>query len=1050
MDVGVKVHSYHTDNGIYHSDEFLKELQSKGQGIKMSGVSAQFQNGAAESIIKSVVQSARTMMLHANLRWPEVADESLWPHALQYAVYLHNIMPFEESGVSPTEVWSRTKSNHHDLLHTHTWGCPAYVLSPRLREGGNVPKWDPRSKRGQFVGYSPLHASSVGMIRNLNTHYVSPQFHVMYDDFFETVHSTEGSPPSPEIWERLYTFNRSQVDWDIEPPDLAVEWLSPGERHARRAKQQENHRGPTVPRGSSAQREPDGTTEGATPAISQEDVQAPLVEEAPAPSPQQPPAQAASPAGTSPSPATTRQSTRSTRGVAPQRLTYEVRGQPSAYFLVECFHKMIAGLVASVDQGEHQQREFLAMMSSTDGTIETWPRSLREYPMAFKAGNKQDPDSPNFMEAVTGEHGEQYRHAMDSEMTSLKKATTWNLMPRSQVPRGANILPLTWVYKLKRYPDGRPRKFKARLCVRGDKQVEGIDYTDKYAPVVNWSTVRLLMILTVREKLYTRLVDFTNAFAQANLKEAVYCELPRLYESRDGSDTVLKLNKSLYGLVQAPLCWYKHLRDGLIAEGFTPSELDPCLYYGHGMAVLTYVDDCIFFGKDLKKIDAIIARLKKKFDLTVEEAQGQDQDVFAYLGVEVQVNKTTGEMTFLQKGLIDKVLRTTGMQDCNAKPTPACTTPLGTDADGPRCQQSWDYASVIGMLMYLTSNSRPDIQYAVHQCARFTHNPRASHEQAILRICRYLKGTQDQGLVFKPQAELALDCYVDADFAGLWKVENELDPVCVKSRTGYVLMLGGCPLTWASRLQSEIALSTTEAEYIALSTAMRDLLPTRALLKEVGKNLQLSYCNKSTILSRVWEDNNGAIRLAEATNKITFRTKHIAVKYHFFREHLSDEIQVKKVDTTNQLADIFTKGLAAYQFHKLASRLMGWANGGDDGDEDSETEIREHSSGRETRRMRGSDAGHASGQGLTSGQDDGQGLLSRQAKSNVIRPLRRVTWLDPIDDGRLVRESVASWDRARLRASQQRQQRQQHNRRQATATRNGTQATQRVPNMSGN
>jgi len=130
MDVGVKVHSYHTDNGIYHSDEFLKELQSKGQGIKMSGVSAQFQNGAAESIIKSVVQSARTMMLHANLRWPEVADESLWPHALQYAVYLHNIMPFEESGVSPTEVWSRTKSNHHDLLHTHTWGCPAYVLSP--------------------------------------------------------------------------------------------------------------------------------------------------------------------------------------------------------------------------------------------------------------------------------------------------------------------------------------------------------------------------------------------------------------------------------------------------------------------------------------------------------------------------------------------------------------------------------------------------------------------------------------------------------------------------------------------------------------------------------------------------------------------------------------------------------------------------------------------------------------------------------------------------------------------------------------------------------
>jgi len=170
--------------------------------------------------------------------------------------------------------------------------------------------------------------------------------------------------------------------------------------------------------------------------------------------------------------------------------------------------------------------------------------------------------------------------------------------------------------------------------------------------------------------------------------------------------------------------------------------------------------------------------------------------------------------------------------------------------------------------------------------------------------------------VFKPAAELALDCYVDADFAGLWKVENKDDPVYVNSRTGYVLMLGGRPLTWASRLQSEIALSTTEAEYIALSTAMRDLLPTRVLLKEVGQKLWLSYCKRSTILSQVWEDNNGAIHLAEAANKVSFSTK---IKYHFFRENLSDEIQVKKIDTNDQLADIFTKGLATFQFTRLAS-----------------------------------------------------------------------------------------------------------------------------------
>jgi len=188
-------------------------------------------------------------------------------------------------------------------------------------------------------------------------------------------------------------------------------------------------------------------------------------------------------------------------------------------------------------------------------------------------------------------------------------------------------------------------------------------------------------------------------------------------------------------------------------------------------------------------------------------------------------------------------------------------------------------------------------------------------------------------------------------------------------------MLGGCPLTWASRLQSEIALSTTEAEYIALSTAMRDLLPTRVLLKEVGQKLWLSYCKMSTILSWVWEDNNGAIYLAEATNKVSCRTKHIAVKYHFFRENLSDEIQVKKIDTNDQLADIFTKGLAAFQFTRLASQLMGWVSS----DEWQEQEEQEHPSGRESKWMRGSDVRHV-----------GQRPRSLQSSMATVGPVQQV------------------------------------------------------------
>jgi len=508
----------------------------------------------------------------------------------------------------------------------------------------------------------------------------------------------------------------------------------------------ESHKVLSMPRGPTAQREQEGTTEGALPATSQEDVQAPLIRNALAPSPQQLPAETTTPVSqvspcqllpglvqreqqvgsaeralaqafsqedlrvpfvekaAAPSPQKHEapvvqglspvaqassnavdpirgQSTRSIRGVASQRFTYEVKGQPTIYSLVECFHKLIPGLVACEDQREHKQREFLVMMSSTDGTIEKWPRPLKEYPRVYKAGNKNDSDSPTFMEAMNGEHGEEYGEAISIAMPALQKETRWDMMLRSQVPRGASMLPMIWVYKLKRFPDERTRKFKTRLvCVRRYKQIEAIDYPDN------------------------------------------------------------------------------------------------------------------------------IARLKKKFDLTVEEAQGQDQDIFAYLGVKVQVTKCSREMTYLQKGLIDKVLRVTGMQDCNVKPIPAYTTPpLGNDAGDPRCQQSWNNASVLTMLMHLASNSMQDIQYTVYHCVRFTYNAeRASHEQAILRTCRYLKGTQGKGQVFKPKAELVLNYYVDAEFTGYWKDGNELDPVCVKSKlkTSYVLLPGGCPLTWVPRLQT--------------------------------------------------------------------------------------------------------------------------------------------------------------------------------------------------------------------------------------------------------
>ena len=201
------------------------------------------------------------------------------------------------------------------------------------------------------------------------------------------------------------------------------------------------------------------------------------------------------------------------------------------------------------------------------------------------------------------------------------------------------------------------------------------------------------------------------------------------------------------------------------------------------------------------------------------------------------------------------------------------------------------------------------------------------HEQALKRIGRYLLGTKTRGLILDPKRnDLGIDLFVDADFAGLWSYEDPQDPSCVKSRTGFVIQIAGCPVMWASRLQQEIALSTMQAEYTAMSMAMRDLLPFQRLAIDVCKAMGLDKATVSTIHSTVWEDNDGALALAKLpVNRVTPRSKHYAVKLHWFRSQLRPGVtDIKRVATDEQLADIFTKGLRARKFKTMRFKLMGW------------------------------------------------------------------------------------------------------------------------------
>jgi len=336
--------------------------------------------------------------------------------------------------------------------------------------------------------------------------------------------------------------------------------------------------------------------------------------------------------------------------------------------------------------------------------------------------------------------------------------------------------------------------------------------------------------------------------------------------------------------------------------------------------VLNYCDDQIWLSPDNELIESYVNKLKGLgYDLELEK-QG---DIYNFLSIEFN---TIGDSIHLsQGGLIDKVITYTGMNNAEGKDTPAATNQLGSDKGGEAFDEERDYAAAVGMLLYLSSNTRPDIQYAVHQVCCFSHSPRKSHGQAIKRIIRYLVNTPTQGILFQPKPDEGLDCYVDAGFCGLHGYKDEQDPVSVISRTGFVLTLFGCPVLWQSKLQTDITLSSTAAKYVAFGMAMRKLLPLRVLLKEMSQKMNLPLISKSLVLSMVFEDNLGVISILRVP-KMSTRNKYLSLKYHFFRSEIGEEkgIIAQYIWPEFQKADIFTKGLPTKQFRNIRKLVMGW------------------------------------------------------------------------------------------------------------------------------
>ena len=352
------------------------------------------------------------------------------------------------------------------------------------------------------------------------------------------------------------------------------------------------------------------------------------------------------------------------------------------------------------------------------------------------------------------------------------------------------------------------------------------------------------------------------------------------------------------------------------------TDLDPCLFVSDKVIAVNYVDDTLFFSPKAKYIEEVMSKLRDEGGLELEK----EDDVAGFLGVSI-VKQEDDSILMTQSGLAIKIIETLQIDKLPRKFTPAERTPLVKDEEGEPPELRYNYTSVVGMLQYLQGHSRPDITFAVSQVARYTHNPKRLHEIALDRIGQYLKGTVNKGLILNPKESFEVDCFVDADFAGLWPHEDKLDPTCVRSRTGYVICLADCPIVWKSRLQETIATSTCMSEYMALSTSMKELLPLKEVLDVVKYAVGMGKENNIIhFKTTVWEDNDACRILANLEpGRGTSRTKFFAIKLHWFRSYLKpNHIEVRRINSCEQKADILTKGLGKQKFEEIRKLLCGW------------------------------------------------------------------------------------------------------------------------------
>lgn len=487
-------------------------------------------------------------------------------------------------------------------------------------------------------------------------------------------------------------------------------------------------------------------------------------------------------------------------------------------------------------------------------------------------------------EALASSESAMWKEAMQNEMNSLEENNTWTLV---NIPPGRKPLKTKCVFTTKMDMNGIIVRYKARLVAKGCSQLFGIDYNETFSPVVRYSTIRFLIALSVKNKLKIDQMDAITAFLQGELDEEIYIEQPE--EFKKNSNQVCRLNKAMYGLKQAGRQWNLKLDAALMSYGLTKSQMDPCVYYNDNgtLFLAIYVDDILIFWQNENVLNELKKQLSQSFKMKdMGKAQGC---------IGMRISQTATGIELDQCKYINDLLTRFKMQA--AKPISIPSDPnqkLSIDmiTIDDKYNEKIPYQEAVGSLLYLAQCTRPDIAFAVNDVSRFNSNFGRVHWDAVKRIIRYLKGTINYKLKFT-NVSTDMHGYADSDWA------SDVDKR--RSCTGYLFKLSDGAISWMSKRQPTIALSTTEAEYMAISAATQEAIWLHQFYAEINHG--------SVETVKLFCDNQGAIEIAKI-DCYRARTKHIDIRHHFIKEKIKDgTIEIQYLPTSEMVADSLTKAV---------------------------------------------------------------------------------------------------------------------------------------------